>query len=77
MQPVSYAEADRVAEKLSRAFGRASWLRGIGIEAEDNHNHVVTVRVAREGAPPQLPDCVDGVTIRVVYRGLARALNTA
>lgn len=76
MQPVSFAKADRVAEKLSQTLGRVSWLRGIGIEADDQHNHVVTVRVSREADIPQLPDTIDGVTIRVVRRGLAQALGT-
>jgi hypothetical protein len=77
MEHISYAKADRVAEKLSQTLGRAAWLRGIGIEADNPHNFVVTVRVAREADIPQLPGSIDGVTIRVVRRGLAQALSAA
>jgi hypothetical protein len=77
MQHVSYEAADRVAEKLSRILGRPPWLRGIGIDRSDGQDYVVTVRVAKDGEVPTLPDSIDGVVIHIVRRGLARALEDA
>jgi len=70
---ISYKKADRVAEKISRRFGKHSWFRGVGVQPDEKEGFVVSVRLGEDAPCINFPERIDGVAVRLIFRGLARA----
>jgi len=71
---VSFDQADKVAEKISRQLGEFSQHLGVGVEPDDQEGFVVSVRIEHGEPEPVLPARVDGIAVRIVHRDKARAL---
>lgn len=75
MSPISYEQADQVAQEVSDKLGSPEWLRGVGVEMDSAEGFIVSVRVADEQDKPGLPERMHGVRICVKTRPLPRAFT--
>ena len=73
--PVTYEQADHVAEQLSRKLRGREGMRGVGIEPDEEEGFVVSVRIAPGATAPRLATRVNGVAVRLRRRKMARAVG--
>ena len=80
--PISFAQADAVAEKIAKRFEDKTWLNCVGIEPDEKYGHVVFVGIDPEVLqlkPEEIEyfsftQIVDGVQVRLKPIERARAL---
>lgn len=70
-----WEDCDRVAAELATKLGDEDWWRGVAVCANDCVGCFVSVRIAFGVDVPDLPSEIDGVTIFVERRDLAKGSN--
>ena len=46
--PISFEQADAVAEKIAKRFEDKTWLNGVGVRQDEKHGHFVSLGIDAE-----------------------------